>query len=139
MASHDIEALAHRWHLEIVQGGNVDLIPQVLSPDVVIHANGSELRGHEGAGQLVTSLQAALPDLQITHDEAIVSGSSVAIRWTADATHKGDYFGLPPNGQRVHFEGVDFLHVANGKLSEIWIAYDNLGAFQKSGALAGQS
>ncbi len=113
MASHDIEVLAHRWHLEIVQGGNVDLIPQVLSPDVVIHANGTELRGHEGARQLVTALQAALPDLQITHDEAIVSGSSVAIRWTADATQgrllwasaqrpAGSFRGrgLPPRCQR---------------------------------------
>ena len=135
MTPEETEALAHRWHIEIVQEGNLALADQVLSPDIVIHANGMEVRGLEGAKQLAGGLKAALPDIQITHHEAIVSGNRVAIRWTADATHQGDYFGVRPNGQRIHFEGIDFFHVEDGKLAEIWIEYDNFGPLQQTGAI----
>jgi predicted ester cyclase len=43
----------------------------------------------------------------------------MAIRWTSESTHQGDYFGVPPSGKRIHVEGIDLLHIQNGKIVEV--------------------
>ncbi len=135
MTPEETEAVAHRWHLEVVQASKLEVADEILTPDVVVHVNGQEVRGVEGAKQLATAIHTAFPDLQITHHESIVSGNRVAIRWTSDSTHQGDYFGIPPTGQRIHFEGNDFFHFQEGKIAELWIAFDNLGQMQQTGAI----
>jgi steroid delta-isomerase-like uncharacterized protein len=135
MTPEETEAVAHRWHLEVVQAGKLEVADEILAPEVVVHANGQEVRGVDAAKQLASVFPIAFPDLDITHHEAIVAGDRVAIRWTADATHRGDYFGIPPTGQRIHFEGSDFFHFQEGKIAELWIAYDNLGQMQQTGAI----
>jgi len=135
MTSEQTEAVAHRWHLEVVQEGNTGLADQILTPDVLIHVNGQESRGVDAAKQLATALKTAFPDIRITHDEVIVSGDRVAIRWTSDQTHGGDYFGTPASGKRIHIEGLDLFHIRDGKIAEMWIEFDNLGILQQMGAI----
>lgn len=135
MTPEETEAVAHRWHLEVVQAGKLEVADAILAPDVVVHANGQEVRGLDAAKHLASLFPVAFPDLQITHHEAIVVGNRVAIRWTSDATHQGDYFGMAPSGQPIHFEGLDFFHFHDGKIAEVWIAYDNLGPFQQAGVI----
>ena len=135
MTADQTEAVAHRWHLEVVQAGQYAVADQILAPNVVIHANGQEIRGIEGAKQLATAIHTAFPDAQITHHEALVSGDRVAIRWSTDATHQGEYFGVAPTGKRVHLAGLDFFHFQGEKISELWIEYDNLGVLQQMGAV----
>jgi len=136
MTSEQNEAVAHRWHLEAVQEGNTDLADQILAPDVIVHGNGQEFRGADAAKQIAAALKVAFPDIRITHHEAIASDDRVAIRWTADATHGGDYVGMPASNQRIHFEGLDFFHLQDGKITEMWIEYDNLGMAQQLGLVA---
>ena len=135
MTTHETEAVAHRWHLEMVQEGKLELADQTLTPDVTIHGNQQVFHGIEAAKQLAAGLKGAFPDLEIAHHETLVSGNSVAIRWTSDGTHQGDYFGVPPTGKRVHVEGIDVFHVRDGKIVEMWIEYDNLAVLQQMGAV----
>ena len=135
MAAEQNEAVAHRWHLEVVQAGNLAVADEILAPDCVVHANAQEVRGVDGAKQLAAAIHTAFPDAQITHHEALVSGDRVAIRWTTDATHQGEYFGVPPSGKRVHIEGLDLFHLRGGQITEIWIEYDNLSTMQQMGAI----
>ena len=135
MTPDEIEALAHRWHREICQEGNLALADQLLAPDVVIHGGGAEFRGVETAKQVAGIYKAALPDLQITHHEAVVAGNRAAILWTVDGTHQGAYLGFPPTGQRLHFEGIDLYHIQGDKITEMWIEVDSLGPLQQAGAI----
>lgn len=130
------ERAAHQWHLEMVQQGKVDLAEQVLDPDVVVHAGGQEFRGPEAATQLAQGLKAALPDMKITHHDVLSQGDQVAIRWTAIATHGGNYFGVPASGNAVNLTGIDWFRFKNGKISELWIEYDNALVLQQMGAMA---
>lgn len=135
MTAHENEILAHRWHLEAIQAGRPDLVDEIVAPDVVIHANSLEVRGLDGARGLAVALKAAFPDVEITHHETLTTGDRVAIRWSAEGTHGGDYFGTPASGKRVRFEGLDLFHLRDGKIAEAWIEYDNLGVLQQMGAL----
>lgn len=135
MTPQETEAVAHRWHLEAIQEGQTALVDAIMTPDVVIHANSMEVRGAEGAKGLAAALKAAFPDVQITHHEALVGGERVAIRWSAEATHGGDYFGTPASGKRVRFEGLDLFHLRGDKIAACWIEYDNLSVLQQMGVL----
>ena len=136
MSSEQNEAVAHRWHLEVVQEGKTELADQVMTPDVIIHGNGQKFQGVDVAKQIATAYKTAFPDIRITHHEVIASDDRVAILWTADATHEGDYQGVPASGQRIHFEGIDFFHLQNGKIAEVWIEFDNLGMMQQLGLVS---
>jgi steroid delta-isomerase-like uncharacterized protein len=135
MTNDQTEAVAHRWHLEMVQEGKLELAEQTPTPDVTIHVNQQVFQGTDAAKQLAAGLKAAFPDIQIAHLETLTSGASVAIRWTADGTHQGDYFGVPPTGKRIHVEGIDLFHVQDGKIAEAWIENDNLSVLQQMGAV----
>jgi steroid delta-isomerase-like uncharacterized protein len=135
MTDDQTEAVAHRWHLEMVQEGKLELAEQTLTPDVTIHANQQVFQGRDAAKQLAAGLKTAFPDIQIAHLETLVSGDSAAVRWTSDGSHQGDYFGVPPTGKRIHVEGMDLFHVRDGKIVEMWIEYDNLAVLQQMGAI----
>ena len=111
------------------------LAAEILAPDCVLHVNGQELRGLDAAKQVASAIQTAFPDAQITHHDAIVAGNRVAIRWTSDATHQGEYVGVPASGKRVHIEGLDWFHLQGGKIAEVWIEYDNLSVLHQMGAI----
>lgn len=136
MTSEQNEAVAHRWHLEMCQEGKTELADQILTPDVTIHGNGQEFKGVDVAKQIAPTFKTGFSDLRITHHEAIASGDRVAILWTADGTHDGDYLGVPASGQRVHFEGIDLFHLQDGKIAEMWIEFDNLGMMQQLGLVS---
>ncbi len=136
MTPEETEALAHRWHMDLFQVGKLAVADEILTPDFVAHANGQDFQGVEGAKQLATLIRTAFPDLEITHHEAIVAGDRVAIRWTSESTHQGDYLGVPPTGKPIHLEGLDLFHLQDDKIAEVWIAYDNRSALQQMGALA---
>src|SRR5438309_1537845 len=116
MAASQNESNAHRWHLEVIQAGNLDLADEVVAPDVVLHVNGQEMRGVEQARGLAQALSTALSNIQITHHATMVQGDEIAIRWTSEGIHSGDYFGVPATGQRVHFEGIDWFVMKDGKI-----------------------
>jgi predicted ester cyclase len=110
-------------------------VDEIATPDVVIHANSLEVHGLDGARGLAVALKAAFPDVETTHHGPLSSGDRVAIRWSAEATHGGDYFGTPASGKRVRFEGLDLFHLRDGKIAEVWIEYDNAGVLQQMSAL----
>ncbi len=135
MTPEAAEALAHRWHMDLFQAGNLEVAGEILTPDFVAHVNGQEHRGVEGARQLATAIRTAFPDIRISHHEAIVSGNRVALRWTSDGTQHGDYLWVQPTGRRIHFEGLDLIHLRDGKIAEVWTEYDNLSVLQQVGAM----
>src|SRR5689334_8614258 len=123
MTPDESEAAAERWHLDLIQEGNMAQAGEILTLDVVVHANGQEFRGRETVTHLAQGLRAAIPDSKFTHDELLVAGNRVAIRWTNEGTHLGPYLGVPASGKRVRFEGLDLVHLRDGQIAEIWIAF----------------
>jgi predicted ester cyclase len=77
----------------------------------------------------------AFPDTHFTIDAMVAEGDLVATRWTAQGTHTGDLMGIAPSGQRVTVTGMNINRVVNGKLSEGWGNFDQLGLLQQIGAI----
>jgi predicted ester cyclase len=130
------EALAHRFHMDIFQEGNLDTADQILNPDFVWHGGfspGEDQRGPEPTKQVASGVIAAFPDRRITHEETIAVGDKVLIRWTMNGTQEGELIGIPPTGRRVTLTGLDLFRIEGDKIAEMWQEADRLGMMQQLG------
>jgi steroid delta-isomerase-like uncharacterized protein len=131
-------ALAHQYHMDIFQAGNLAVADEILAPDFVIHSPGfpAELtHGSEGVKRFATAVRTALPDLQFTHEDIISQGDKAVIRWTSSGTHTGPWRGIPPTGRSTQGSGIDIFRIVDGKLVELWQEADNLGFLQQLGVI----
>ena len=110
---------------EVWNTGNVSLFDEILSPEIVLHANESEdLIGVEANKEWVTSTRTGFPDFNVTFDKIIIMGEYGAVGWTSTGTNTGPFIGFPPTGKKVKFSGAFITHVVDGKVIEIWQHYD---------------
>lgn len=135
--SHQITMLVRRAIEEVWNRGNYAIIDDLVARDVVIHASlpANELHGPEGIEQFYATLRAAFPNITFTVEDQVAEGDRVVTRWTARATHKGEFQGIPPTGKQVSVNGIDIDRLANGKVVECWPVADELGLLQQLGVI----
>jgi len=131
--SAENKALVRRWFEEVWNKGREAAIDDMLGPRAVVHGLGPDMQGPEAFKSFQRAYRNAFPDVKI-HLEAIVTeGDTVATRWAGTGTHLGDGLGFPATGKQVHFTGMLFVTVENGKLVEGWNNFDQLGMLQQLG------
>jgi len=90
----------------------------------------------EGVKRLFGALRAAFPDLRAEIHDQVAEGDRVATRKTFHGTHRGEFLGIPPTGQPVAFDVIDFVRMeSNGRIAEHWNVVDLMGLMQQLGAL----
>jgi steroid delta-isomerase-like uncharacterized protein len=134
--SEENKALARRW-AEILNQGNFDLVEEIYAPDFVDHdpTMPEDVRGPEGAREVYSMYRSAFPDAEVTIEDQVAEGDTVATRWTGRGTHQGELMGVPPSGNRVEVMGVTISRIESGKIVEEWDIYDALGMMQAIGAV----
>jgi predicted ester cyclase len=106
--------------------GNLDAAEELFAPDYV-----------EDAKQEATNVRRGFPDLESTIEDLIAERDKVVAHWRAQATHRGEYMGIPPTGNRVNFTGISIYRIEGGKIAESWGVSDLLGMMQQLGAVGG--
>ncbi len=131
------KAIVRRLAEEVIQGGNLDLIPALFAPDYVPHdpSNPTRRGGIEGARDFIAQLQEGVTDVRYTIEDLIAEGDKVMYRWTLSFRHTGPMMGIPPTGNSVSFGGVDIFRLAGGKIAESWVYADALGMLRQFGVL----
>ena len=95
---------------EVMNGGDLDVIEQLFSPEMSSAAK----------GWIVPFLE-SFPDAEMKIVELVAEGEKVAGRFTCSGTNLGAWRGKPPTGRR--FEDVDevyFFRVVDGLIVEAW-------------------
>jgi steroid delta-isomerase-like uncharacterized protein len=127
--------LALRWFHEVWNERNPDTIREMLAPDAVGHTEGGEMVGPEAFIELFhRPFLEAFPDVKVTPQAVIESGTDVAVRWSACCTHSGNAFGIEATGRKLTFQGVSWFKVRDGIFVEGWDHWNFSGFMQ---ALAG--
>lgn len=75
----------------------------------------------------------AFPDKKATDEIRIAEGDYVAASGMQEATHLGDYLGIPASGRRVQIRYMDFWRVEDERLVENWVLIDLLGFLEQLG------
>ena len=100
------KALARLFYEEVFNKGSVAAIDELVAPGFVIHTPMPGMgQGIEDLKQMLAMFISAFPDLQVTVDEVVAAGDSVAVR----AHHAGHSprgsDGHPPNRQALQQPG----------------------------------
>ncbi|MEI5524069.1 ester cyclase [Streptomyces brasiliscabiei] len=75
-------------------------------------------------------------DFEFTVEDQIAQDDRVCTRWTWNATHHGDFLGIPASGRKVRMTGTLVQRCSpDGKIVEGWWEYDRLGLMGQLGAL----
>jgi steroid delta-isomerase-like uncharacterized protein len=129
MSQQTNEALAHRFHMDIFQKGELEVADEILASDFVWRNPiiPAELQhGPASVKKIASTVIDAMPDRQITHNDTIASGDKVLIRWTIIGTPKRELFGISPSDKPASIIGFDLFRISNeGKIVEMWQQFTN--------------
>ncbi|MGC4108929.1 MAG: ester cyclase family protein [Nocardioides sp.] len=91
--------------------------------------------GPEGYTAMTGQFLAGIPDLTITVDNVVSSGSQVAMHWIGTGTQTGEFMGIPPTGLHVTAEAMSFLTFDGDRIATNFSVFDALGVLMQLGAI----
>lgn len=118
-----------------VASGNLDVLDEICTEDVVSHAPLGEPRGREALKAYEAPVHEAFPDFDVTFEDIVAEGDRVAMRLTIRGTHEGELLGIDPRGTHVEFQNLIFHRMTDGRIAERWVQPDVLGLLQQLGAV----
>ncbi len=123
---------------QVFNEGRLDALDEFLAPSYVIRDAPPETPpGAEGVKSVVAMFRGAFPDLEITLDDVIAEGDTVAARSTLRGTHRGSLFGIAPTGKSVSITSLTMVRIVNGRLVESWIKNDTASLMNQLGTNGG--
>jgi steroid delta-isomerase-like uncharacterized protein len=125
-----------RLYEEVLNEGNLDMLPDLYTASYVNHAAPFGLStGVDGLRILFREFQIAFPDQHIVGEEWIEHEDRVVCRWRLTGTHLGPFFGIPATGRPIVMTGIDIERIEDGLIAEHWGGEDMLGVLQQVGAI----
>jgi steroid delta-isomerase-like uncharacterized protein len=118
-----------RRMVEAVNARNFAALDEVVAPDVERHSAATPGVEVHTLEQLVAFLRKDLegvPDAQQEIQSMVAEGDLVAVRALYRGTQTGPMGPFPPTGKRLEIPFLAFLRIANGKIAEMWVEWDNL-------------
>jgi predicted ester cyclase len=111
--------------------GNDKLLTAQYAPYAVVHDSAPIASGYPAIRAHSALLRRALSDVALTVDHVCVvprdpDTTDVAVRWTLDARHVGDLWGLPATGRNVTVLGITHWHLVANRIAAEWSIYDRL-------------
>jgi hypothetical protein len=117
------KAVIRRLVAEVLNGGRLELIDQLYTPDLA-----------PAASDWIGPFRASFPDVHMEIVELVAEGDKVVGRFTCSATHLGEWLGHAPTGRR--FERVDevaIFRLRDGRIAHAWSLEDSLSRLRQLG------
>jgi steroid delta-isomerase-like uncharacterized protein len=118
------KTIARKFVEEIFNGRKADAAKNYVTPDIVYHGVGEEVKGLEEFKQWVAQDLTAFPDMKVTILDDFGEQNKIAIRWALKATHEKDFADLPATHKKFETQGMEILHFEGDKIKEAWTASD---------------
>jgi steroid delta-isomerase-like uncharacterized protein len=134
--ANDNVALVRRFYDEVINGGRIDAIDELLAPNFVEHQEFPGLEPtREGVKQFFAMWRKAFPDTHGEIELVVADGDLVAVYGTWTGTHQGEFMGMPATGKRFSIPNADFIRFQNGVCVEHWGVGDSGMMMQQLGAM----
>jgi steroid delta-isomerase-like uncharacterized protein len=126
------KAVARRWFDEVINGRNLDAIPEIYAADYVYHGPGGlELHGLDKVRAFAAAILAASSDRHAVVERQVVEGDRVVTQFSSRGIQTGPYRGIPPSGKQWTTEGIVISRIEDGKIVEEWEVIHNTGLGQE--------
>jgi predicted SnoaL-like aldol condensation-catalyzing enzyme len=107
MATDQNKEVVRRFINEVLIGGHLDRIDEVLAPGYVNRAFGVDLPAFKG---MLAGLMSALPERHFDIEELIAEGDAVVARYTNEVRDAA--------GNTISVRGLTYYRLADGKIVE---------------------
>lgn len=134
------KAVVERYFREVLDRKNIDLMPELLAPDVVLHRPGFDVTGLEAA---MRRLDATLRDYSAFSSELtglVAEGDMVSVRVFHRTTVRSHTFRSRAGEvqitkeQELNWNAIVQFRLSEGKIVEEWVMRDELGMLVQIGA-----
>jgi predicted SnoaL-like aldol condensation-catalyzing enzyme len=107
MATDNNKDVVRRFVKEVLAGGQLDRIDELVAPGYVNRAFGVGLEAFKG---MLAGLSAALPDRRFDIEDLVAEGDAVVARYTGEMRDG--------SGKTISVRGLTFYRLAGGKIVE---------------------
>lgn len=111
-----------RYNKEVIEGGNMALLQEMVDPAFVNHSAVPGMpEGVDGLIYFFTSiLHGAFSDIKVEVRDMVAEGEKVTTRKEITGVHTGELMGIRASGKQVTIKVIDILAVRDGKISDHW-------------------
>lgn len=124
-----------RKYPRAVASGELHVLDEICTEDVISHAPLDEPRGREALKEYEAPVHEAFPGFDVTFEDIVAEDNRVAMRILIRGIHEGEMMGIAPTGTEVKFQNVIFHRMDDGKIAERWVQPDVVGLLQQLGAV----
>ncbi len=135
MSTDDNKRIVRRFYDEVMSGGNVDVLAEVMDENFVDHGEAlfDSPRSRENLRQGIVAAQGILPNLDVYLEDIIAEDDLVGVRGTMRCTHGGTFLGVPGTGHELSWTGLAMFRIADGKIAERWFNSDSVSIVRQLG------
>jgi len=124
-----------RKMFEAINKQSLASLDKLMAADFVLHMHSRQTQGWAVGRQVVEDEIKAFPDFHVAIEDIIAEGDKVCVRLQETGTHKGEYRGLAPTGNKLSYTVAAIWRIAEGKVVEGWIVYDQLEFLEQLGVV----
>ena len=104
MSNTQYSTIARSFVEEIFNARKTELAKNFVTPDIIYHGTGEEVRSLEEFKKWVSEDLSAFPDMKVTVLDAFGEQNKIAIRWTLQATHERDFADFPATHKKFELK-----------------------------------
>lgn len=134
MSTEQNKTVVRSWY-EASLKGDLNAFAEAMTPDSLHYLPGMPPLDVQALDQMIGAFLAAFPNLHGQIEDMLAEGDWVVLRSSWGGTHQGDLMGIPPTGQTVKVGDLSFFHLQDGKITEHWSNFDQLGMMQQLGVI----
>lgn len=134
MSTDANKQVVERFVHEVLAGGRVEAIDELVAPDFVSHTWDMTDAGRDKLKETAPQMHQRLSDVEMSIDDLVAEDGQVVARLTSSATPTGDFMGVPAAGKRYTIGELHWFRVRDGRLIEHWHQIDGLGLMRQLGA-----
>ena len=131
MSLEQNKAIARRFVEELLGKGSYSLFDELTVENYADH----NLPSGVTARQSISAFRAGFPEARFRVEDILAEADKVVVRYAVEGTHTGNFFGIPATGKSITMTGISIYRIVNGKLTEAWVQYDQLGLMQQLGVV----
>jgi steroid delta-isomerase-like uncharacterized protein len=134
-ATRDAEGTV-RAYVDVWNERDYSKIPEVVSESVSVYnptAPGGEVHGRDGLEAFMRGVVAGFPDFHVAVHDVVSNDDLVMYDATLTMTHEGEFDGIPPTEREVEVSEMAKYHVADDKVREYRVCFDQQAVFEQLG------
>ncbi len=134
--THDIEANKRviRAFAEAINRRDWAALDDLVAADFVRHSNAAPgIDSRDDLKRYLRNELATFPDAHESLEDVVAEGDRVAVRHLFRGTQIGPMGPHPPSGRCMTAEYLAIYRLADGRIVEAWVEWDNLSALVQLG------